>query len=120
MLTKTVLDIALKQTSSPPLPSPNSPVGYGLGWYVREPRKGVSGGRDYSLAFGHTGGAVGACSVLVVLPGEPGLDGGDRAGGSDNADISKGVVTAIIFNLQEVNGIFNLGLKVAEEFVDVE
>jgi len=123
MLTKAVSDIALKPppaAPAQPLPNPESPVGYGLGWYVREAKKGITGGKNYSLAFGHTGGAVGASSVLVLLPGESGKDQGTHASSGGSADMSKGVVAAIIFNLQEVNGVFSLGLKVAEEFVDVE
>ncbi len=71
---------------------------------MRPAMKGVAGGRDYPMVFGHTGGAVGACSVLTIIPGEAG----------------KGVVVAVILNLQEVKGVFNLGLKVAEEFLEID
>ena len=115
MLSPTVTDIDVNaKEAAINLPPPAPPIGYGLGWYVRPSKKGLSGGKDYPLVFGHTGGAVGACSVLTILPSQPNED-------HDSVSTSKpnSVVVAIIFNLQEVGGVFKLGLKVAEEFKDI-
>lgn len=48
--------------------SPAPPIGYGMGWFVRRHHQGLLSGRRYPFLFSHTGSAVGASSVLTVLP----------------------------------------------------
>ena len=118
-----------KQNSNSP------PIGYGMGWFVRQGTKGLMFGKDYPMLFSHTGGAVGASSVLTIIPDDRrvnvllGNDGVIVGNGSKvNSNVCseegkgrlkfqpQGVVVAVIFNLQEVKGVFNLGVKLAEEF----
>ncbi|PNF18682.1 hypothetical protein B7P43_G04995 [Cryptotermes secundus] len=42
--------------------------GYGMGWVVVPSRQEYGGGDVQAFAVGHTGGAVGASSVLLVVP----------------------------------------------------
>ena len=44
------------------------PLGYGLGWFVREEKEGLFTGKRHPFYFGHSGGAVGASSILLVMP----------------------------------------------------
>ena len=93
-------------TSPNHTPAPAPPVGYGMGWFVRREKAGLIGGRGYPFTFSHTGGAVGACSVLTVMARE------EEGCGS-------GVVVAVLFNLQKVKGVFELGTRIAEEFYNL-
>lgn len=106
MLTPVVESVLQQET--PPI-SPNPPVGYSMGWFLQRGKKGYMGGKDYPFFFSHTGGAVGASSVLTVMPAE------------EESQVSvgegpRGVAVAVIFNLQEVKGVFTLGLLIAEQF----
>lgn len=99
-------------------PSPAPPIGYGLGWFVRPAKKGLMGGIDYPLIFSHTGGAVGCSSILTIIP-----DQSDSSATSEGLVTPplvnrqpKGVVVAVILNLQNVKGLFKLGVRIAEEF----
>ena len=67
-------------------------------------------GKEYPFFFSHTGGAVGASSVLTVMPAE-GEESRESVG-----EGPRGVAVAVIFNLQEVKGVFTLGLLIAEQF----
>ena len=82
---------------------------YGMGWVMRQGDAGVVGGKGKPFCVGHTGGAVGASSVLLIVSQDPQL--------SAEREKSCGVVVAVIFNLQEVRGMFSLGLQIAEEFL---
>jgi hypothetical protein len=44
--------------------------GYGMGWVVVPSRQEYGGGDVQAFTVGHTGGAVGASSVLLVVPNE--------------------------------------------------
>ena len=83
------------------------PIGYGLGWLVQKEDAGVVGGKSRPFCVGHTGGAVGASSVLMIAP----------AAESNSDVIPQGIVVAVIFNLQEVGQMYSLGIKIAEEFL---
>ena len=72
----------------------------------------MAGGKDYPCVFSHTGGAVGASSVLTIVPEE-------REGEGKEEGSPCGVVVAVIFNLQEVKGVFKLGVQIAEQFRDL-
>lgn len=113
MLTPAVQDVRAKK---PPTPSSSSPpIGYGMGWFLRQPREGLLQGKDYPFVFSHTGGAVGGSSVLTIVPqGSQGSRRGDFPGG--DTPLPGGVAVAILFNLQGVKGVFELGLQVAEQF----
>ena len=83
-----------------------SDVKYAMGWMTEQGGRGVAGGCDHPLIVGHTGGGVGATCVLTIAPREP------SAGGCAEPC---GVVVAVLFNLQEVAGIYSLGKKMATE-----
>ena len=121
MLTPAVEDVNPKKASSPAAP----PIGYGMGWFVRQEKAGLICGRDYPFVFSHTGGAIGASSVLTVIPGgrgqEPPCGGGvsTHSHGAESGQTKPhphGVAVAVIFNLQEVKGMHKLGVQIAEEF----
>ena len=80
---------------------------YGMGWYVRPGEEVILQGAAVPSHFGHTGSAVGASSVLMIVP--------SGQSGRDSCDCS-GIVVAVIFNLQEVKGMFSLGVDIASHF----
>ena len=99
--------------------SSNPQLSYGLGWVVRREGERVRGaGAREPFYVGHSGAAVGASSVLVIMPSESegvevesgGREEGEGGGGP------RGVVVAVIFNLQEVKGVFSLGSRIAALF----
>ena len=109
--------------------SSNPQLGYGLGWILRQGGTVVKGGKSEQFCAGHTGAAVGASSVLIILPTKCSDE-------NHNAELTKnqqkmnngavvrdgrprGVVVAILFNLQGVTGTFSLGSKVATLFEKV-
>lgn len=107
--------------------SSNPRLGYGLGWVVQREGALVKGGIVEPFCVGHTGAAVGASSVLIVLPGKSCKDNRPvDCQLSNNANIEAtvsalgtnpdGVVVSILFNLQEVRGMFSLGSKIARLF----
>ena len=90
----------------------NLRLGYGLGWCVQREGAQVKGGKNEPFCVGHTGAAVGASSVLLILPyKQPALESRLR-----DDIIPCGVVVAILFNLQEVHGMFSLGSRIAKLF----
>ena len=115
--------------------SSNPRLSYGLGWIVRKEGERVQGGKREPFCVGHTGAAVGASSVLLILPnklsgtGEKEVEGNVNSenvkcekvmvGGNEERNdgrVPSGVVVAIMFNLQEVQGMFSLGSKIAALF----
>ncbi len=100
--------------------NPKTPqLGYGMGWIVRRGDPGILGGQRRLFCVGHTGGAVGASSALVVIPQTKPDTSSLFVDGSETVATQnpEGVSVALIFNLQEVKGMFSLGVKIAEEFV---
>ncbi|KAL2093027.1 hypothetical protein ACEWY4_010339 [Coilia grayii] len=89
---------------------------YAQGWLVVEKQQKYGQCRNRRHYVSHTGGAVGASSVLLVLPGESG-DSGEAASGPRTQDRTppRGVVVAIIANMQSV-GLNTTALKIAHEF----
>ena len=111
-------------------------TGYGMGWVVRSESTGTVGGKDQTFYAAHSGAAIGASSVLVIMPdtrrpsstynvntktalaleSKVELEHEERC-----ARVSKmcpqGVVVAVLFNLQEVSGVTSLGVQIAEEFL---
>ena len=108
--------------------SSNPRLSYGMGWIVQREGPQVKGGKKEPFCVGHTGAAVGASSVLLILPcNKRALDisGGDIGITSEDSlnvdnqrhnSVPHGVVVAVLFNLQEVHGMFSLGSKIATIF----
>ena len=106
-------------------------VGYALGWFVNKGGDEVVCGEGRPFYFGHTGAAIGATSVLMVIP-TPGTSrdcpadqcegwscegcGCEGCGCDVCGEGTCGVVVCVIFNLQEVKGVFTLGTDIAKEF----
>nr|XP_061812800.1 serine beta-lactamase-like protein LACTB, mitochondrial [Nerophis lumbriciformis] len=80
---------------------------YGQGWLVVEKEQKYGQCRKRRHYVSHTGGAVGASSVLLVLPSEE-LEQGQIV-------LPKGVVVAILTNMQSV-GLNSTALQIAHEF----
>ncbi len=99
-------------------------LGYSLGWMVDEGEVGVACGEDSPLFFGHTGSAIGGSSVLLVFPdmrkcSELNCDSCglcDMCEGREECG-ARGVVVCVLFNLQGVNGVVNLGNNIAKQFL---
>ncbi|XP_061577828.1 serine beta-lactamase-like protein LACTB, mitochondrial isoform X2 [Cololabis saira] len=83
---------------------------YAQGWLVveKEQKYGLCRKRRHYVS--HTGGAVGASSVLLVLPSEEMVQ---RQG--QTPPLPQGVVVTIIANMQSV-GLNSTALKIAHEF----
>jgi len=82
-------------------------LAYGLGWAVVPPgQKKYAFGRDQYQYIAHTGGAIGASSVLLIAP--------KKVGGGDTR-LPQGVVVAILTNMQEV-GLSKLAVDIAQVF----
>jgi serine beta-lactamase-like protein LACTB len=84
---------------------------YGLGWAVQPRLKEKGYCREESFHALHTGGAVGATSVLLVLPRE-----GKEGEGATVRNPPQGVVVAILCNLESASGLAALALDIAKEF----
>ncbi|XP_072529788.1 serine beta-lactamase-like protein LACTB, mitochondrial isoform X1 [Salminus brasiliensis] len=82
---------------------------YAQGWLVVEQQQKYGQCRVRRHYVSHTGGAVGASSVLLVLPNETLQAPGQRV------TLPQGVVVAIITNMQSV-GLNTVALKIAHEF----
>ena len=78
---------------------------YGWGWMVIPATKPLAGVAPPISFIGHTGGAIGASSALVL------------AAGSHDPPSTHNVAVAVIFNLQEVPKMFQLGQTIAEHFI---
>ncbi|XP_070687064.1 serine beta-lactamase-like protein LACTB, mitochondrial [Pempheris klunzingeri] len=83
---------------------------YAQGWLVVEKLQKYGQCRKRRHYVSHTGGAVGASSVLLVLPSEE----TDKCQGQTTL-LPRGVVVAIITNMQSV-GLNSTALKIAHEF----
>ena len=82
---------------------------YGLGWAVRKRKKNYGYCMDQSHYVSHTGGAIGASSVLLVAPAPPSTQP------VDSSKLPQGVVVSVLCNLQEV-GLNKLAADVAAVF----
>ncbi|XP_041853971.1 serine beta-lactamase-like protein LACTB, mitochondrial isoform X2 [Melanotaenia boesemani] len=83
---------------------------YAQGWLVVEKLQNYGQCRKRRHYVSHTGGAVGASSVLLVLPSEE----INQSQGQTHV-LPQGVVVTIITNLQSV-GLNSTALKIAQEF----
>ncbi|XP_007956271.1 serine beta-lactamase-like protein LACTB, mitochondrial [Orycteropus afer afer] len=82
---------------------------YAMAWGVVEKKQTYGSCRKQRHYASHTGGAVGASSVLLVLPEE--LD----SEATNNKVPPRGIVVSIICNMQSV-GLNSTALKIALEF----
>lgn len=87
---------------------------YAQGWLVVEKLQKYGHCRSRRHYVSHTGGAVGASSVLLVLPSE---SSGKAVTGprEQGRTLPQGVVVTIITNMQSV-GLNSTALKIALEF----
>lgn len=83
---------------------------YGQGWLVVEQQQKYGQCRKRRHYVSHTGGAVGASSVLLVLPAEK----FELCKGKDEK-LPQGVVVTIITNMQSV-GLNTTALEIAQLF----
>ncbi|CAB1323175.1 unnamed protein product [Coregonus sp. 'balchen'] len=83
---------------------------YAQGWLVVEKEQKYGQCRSRRHYVSHTGGAVGASSVLLVLPSET----AQQPEGLTTA-LPQGIVVTIITNMQSV-GLNSTALKIAQEF----
>ncbi|XP_078388746.1 serine beta-lactamase-like protein LACTB, mitochondrial [Cetorhinus maximus] len=88
---------------------------YAMGWGIVEQGQECGQCRHQRHYLTHTGGAVGASSVLLLLPEEP---PDSPAGPSGEGVPPRGVVVAILCNLQSV-GLNPTALNIALEFEKV-
>ncbi|MCG8620552.1 MAG: hypothetical protein MJE68_00955 [Proteobacteria bacterium] len=114
-------------------------TGYGMGWVVRNGSARMVGGRGRPFYAAHSGGAIGASSILVIMPADTPSPNDDNSITktrtrhdvefdcegrckcvSSSKMVPKGVVVAVLFNLQEVSNITSLGVQIAEEFLQIQ
>ena len=91
--------------------SPNGDGHYGLGWAIMEEKSDYAFCKKQRFYASHTGGAVGASSVLLIFP--------RKVGENSKVDSPpQGIVVAIVCNLQNV-GLSKLALDVAKTFENI-
>ena len=86
---------------------------YGMGWMIRPMEKKVAHGRNQEMLAYHTGGAVGASSVLLILPGKD--NNNNNQSNVEETPVTNGVVVAVICNMQGV-GFTEMAYGIAKEF----
>lgn len=86
--------------------------GYGMGWATMEGKSLYGFCRSSRHYAFHGGGAVGASSVLLILPRQDHCI-------EDNGTFPKGVVVAIITNMQDVR-LKNVALEIAHLFENMQ
>ena len=91
--------------------SKDSDVTWGLGWAVMEDISEYAFCKKQRFYTCHTGGAVGASSVLLIYP--------RKSVESNSQNPPNGIVIAIICNLQNV-GLSKLALDVAKTFEGIQ
>lgn len=88
---------------------------YGLGWGVWNLVREDSFCKSRPFFVSHTGGAVGASSVLLILPDADNKELCMKTAETDNDHIPKGVVVAIIVNMVSI-GLNKEALDIAKLF----
>ena len=82
--------------------------GYGMGWGVVPSSEDPPFSRDQQFFVSHTGGAIGASSVLLILPTKEHV----------KSEAPHGVVVAMIANLQST-GLSIQALEIAKVFSEI-
>lgn len=82
--------------------------GYGMGWCVTPELFQYGGVEPQTLSVNHTGGAVGASSILFIEPQS-----------TLNKVKPSGVTVAIIVNMQSV-GLTRLAREISKSFMDTK
>ena len=110
----------------------NDKAYYGMGWFIMNPPSRYTSCKDQRFFVCHTGGAIGATSVLLILPKdipikhEPLVNSGAKYTAKHNkknidapeqrhSSLSEGVVVSIICNTSNV-GMTKLALDIAKVF----
>nr|XP_039261000.1 serine beta-lactamase-like protein LACTB, mitochondrial [Styela clava] len=96
---------------------------YGLGWSVYPESQEYEYANRYDFEVLHTGGAIGASSVLYILPSETKIAESELSKKPEDTNLTlnseiippHGIVVAILTNLQGVN-LTGLARKIAKEF----
>ena len=88
--------------------------GYGMGWGVVKTQTNFPHCNSREFYVSHTGGAIGASSVLLILPRED-----PPIGISTSSNQTRGVVVAMIVNMQSV-GLNKTALEIAQLFKNIE
>ena len=84
----------------------------GLSWFVTEEKTDYAFGKKHRFYAAHTGGAVGASSVLLIYPRKLEKDENHETAAEC---LPQGIVVAILCNMQNV-GMSKLALDVAKIF----
>jgi len=82
---------------------------YGLGWAVRQREKNFGFCLDQPHYVAHTGGAMGASSVLLVAPQSV----------KEDSRLPRGVVVAILCNMKSV-GLYKLAADLSKTFQGID
>ena len=99
---------------------------YGWGWMIIPSAQPIAGVSPSTTFIGHTGGAIGASSALLLAPRshDPTVTPTGShdpivtpTGSHDPVATPNNIAVAIIFNLQEVPKMFQLGQTIAEHFM---
>ncbi|XP_054721385.1 serine beta-lactamase-like protein LACTB, mitochondrial [Uloborus diversus] len=90
----------------------NKEAKYGMGWFLQAEKQECKFCQKSDFCAFHTGGAVGASSILLILPKEPKCN---ELKNGDNCSAPKGIIVAILVNLQSVN-LSKIALKIAQIF----
>ncbi|XP_028679148.2 LOW QUALITY PROTEIN: serine beta-lactamase-like protein LACTB, mitochondrial [Erpetoichthys calabaricus] len=90
---------------------------YGMGWVVVEKKQRVGSCHIARHCISHTGAAVGASSILLVLPDDQSY--ATPSSGQDTCSFPRGVVVSIICNMQSVS-FQKTAQKIAMEFEKAE
>jgi len=113
----------IRKMWSPLVPYRGGPIGsdlekrdstfwhYGLGWDVLPTSAEHAFARDQQMHTRHTGGAVGASSVLLIRPGSE----ESASTACSSGTLPRGIVVALIANMEGV-GLSETAMKIADEF----
>lgn len=85
---------------------------YGMGWTAAEKKTSYGFCRNSKHYASHTGGAVGASSVLLILPKQV-------SSNKDSGNPPKGITVTIMTNMQGV-GLSSVALQIADLFENVQ
>lgn len=92
-----------------PVPLAKTPKSfYGMGWMVVPSKREYGFCEDRRLVAAHSGAAVGASSVLLIMPGR-------MEEVKNELSPPKGIVVSILTNLQQVS-LWDIGFEIVKNF----